>query len=76
MLWRKENEAEKTPGEDGIGIGMRREVGGGIPGGGGQSTGKGSEVGNQSLSFSVPVTRLATVHITGDVILDVSLGRG
>lgn len=28
MLWRKENEAEKTPGEDGIGIGMRREVGG------------------------------------------------
>lgn len=29
MLWRRENEAEETPGEDGIGIGMRRERGGG-----------------------------------------------
>lgn len=26
MLWRRENEAEMTPGEDGIGIGMRKEV--------------------------------------------------
>ena len=76
MLSRQENEAEKTPGEDGIGIGLRNEVGGGIPGEGGKSTGKGSEVGNQSLSFSVPVTGVATIHITGDVILDVSLGRG
>lgn len=26
MLWRRDNEAETTPGEDGIGIGMRKEM--------------------------------------------------
>lgn len=75
MLWRRENEAEKTPGEDGIGIGMRREV---VVGHSRwrKEHWQGSEVGNQSLSFIVPVTGLTAIHITGDVILEVSLGRG